>query len=309
MMKIPIKGWSIPAGCFVFLLFTLTACTILGSGERQSSPTAVPTSSILDMQVITPQACLVAEQGMISVEAPQGDLISWSPDADILVYIASTTASSWNVGELSLLSAPDFNSPQSLASGAAGELTWSPDGSKIAYLGLRRSDNLFTISLVSPRGDTLNDLFPAEDARTDDYSSQKSILEWLDENQLRVMVSCGLDCMQTIDISVVSGNSSLVGDPIQRTWGIWSAHTHHPVSIPEEFTSLPGQLNWSWDEQHIAYIDDRGNAWVINPGNGTLYPLDIGQFGTAIETDWSYDNHYLAVQVDRSLKIFSFNCP
>lgn len=261
------------------------------------------------MQVMTPQACLVAEQGMINVDAPQGDLIAWSPDADTLAYIASTTASSWNVGELSLLSAPDFNSPQALASGAAGELTWSPDGSKIAYLGLRRSDNLYTISLVSPREDTLNDLFPAEDARTDDYSSQKLILEWLDDDQLRVLVSCGLDCMQTMDISVASSNSSLVGDPIQRTWGMWSAHTHNPGSIPEEYTSLPGQLNWSWDGQHIAYIDERDNAWVINTNSGTLYPLDIGQFGAAIETDWSYDDSYLAVQVDQSLKIFSFNCP
>jgi hypothetical protein len=308
MMKVPRKSWAMMAGCFVFLLFAISACSILGSGDQQPTPTAMPTSSVSDMQVISPQACLVIEHGMINVDEPQGNLISWSPDADTLAYIASTTASSWNVGELSLLSAPDFDSPQALASGAAGELLWSPDGSKIAYLGLRRSDNLYTVSLVSPTGGTIYDLFPGETARTDDYSSQKSILQWLDDDQLRIMVSCGLDCMQTIDISVASGNSSLVGDPIQRTWGMWSAQTHHPSSIPEEFTNLPGQLNWSWDEQHIAYIDERDNAWVINTNNSTLYPLDTGQYGMAIETDWSYDDQYLAVQVDRSLKIFSFNC-
>jgi len=48
---------------------------------------------------------------------------------------------------------------------------------------------------------------------------------------------------------------------------------------------------------------------VINAESGSLYPLDMGQYGTATETDWSYDNQYLAVQVDQYLKIYSFKCP
>ncbi len=90
---------------------------------------------------------------------------------------------------------------------------------------------------------------------------------------------------------------------------MWTPHTFHPSTIPKDLAALTGQLNWSWDDRHIAYIDDKGNAWVVNVGSSTLYQLDIGQYGTATETDWSYDNKFLAVQVDQNLKIFSFQCP
>jgi hypothetical protein len=243
------------------------------------------------------------------VEEPQGDLIAWSPEGDTVAYIAATQGSSWNVGELNILSAPLFDTPVRLATSVAGELTWAPNATSVAYLGLRRSDNLYTIGLAYPSGRTSQDLFPDEAARTDDYSSQKAILEWMDSGRLRVLVSCGVDCMQTMDVNVQNGLSSQVGDPIQRYWDVWTMHTLHPTSMPTEYASLPGQLNWSPDDQHIAYIDDAGNAWVINANNSSLYPLEIGQYGTATETDWSSDSTYLAVQVDQYLKIFAFKCP
>lgn len=246
---------------------------------------------------------------MIQVEQPQGDLVSWSPSTDSIVFIATTQGSTWNVGELNLLSPPKFDTPVRLASGVAGELTWAPDGSAVAYLGLRRSDNLYTIGLAYPDGRSSQDLFPDEAARTDDYSSQKSILEWLDSVRLQVLVSCGLDCMQSLVINIQNGLSSPVGDPIQRTWDMWSVRTDQPALIPTEYAGLPGQLNWAPDAQHIAYIDGAGNAWVIIAGGSSLYPLDIGQYATATETDWSADSQYLAVQADQYLKIFSFNCP
>ncbi len=297
------------AGGILCLFFALSACSIVGGGAVDDTPTPMPTSSVRGSTVIASQACLVAAQSMIRVDEPQGDLIAWSPQADSVAYIAATTGSSWNIGELNLLSAPKFDTPIRLATGIAGELTWSPDAASIAYLGLRRSDNLYTIGLAYPNGRTSQDLFPDEAARTDDYSSQKAILEWVDPGRLRVLVSCGNDCMQTMDIAVQTGITSNVADPIQRTWDMWSAHTNHPAIIPPKYAELTGQLNWSWDEKHIAYIDKAGNAWVINANGGNLYSLDIGQYGTATETDWSFDDQYLAVQVDQQLMIFSFKCP
>lgn len=296
-------------GLFLGLVFAVSACTILGAGSQESTPTPEPTSSIPNMQVVAPQACRVAEQRMIRVDEPQGDRIAWSPDADTVTYIASTQGTNWNVGELNILNAPLFDSADRLATGVAGELTWSPDSRTIAYLGLRRSDNMYTIGLAYPDGRTSKDLFPDETAKTDDYSSQKSILEWMDSSHLRVLTSCGVDCMQTMDFNVLTGASSLVGDPIQRDWNTWAVHTLQPAILPPVYASIPGQLNWSPDEKRIAYIDKLGNAWVINANDGNLYPLDIGHYGTATETDWSYDNQYLAVQVDQSLMIFSFRCP
>jgi hypothetical protein len=251
----------------------------------------------------------VAEQGMIRVDHPQGDLIAWSPTADMVAYIASTQGSSWNVGELNILSALKFDTPIRLATQAAGELSWAPDASAIAYLGLRRADNLYTIGLAYPNGRTSKDLVPGEAAKTDDYSSQKSILEWLNPGRLRVLVSCGVNCLQMLDYGVLSGLSTPFGDPIERYWDMWSVHTFHPDVLTLEISKLSGQLNWSPDENRIAYIDENGNAWVIMADAGSLYPLDIGQYGTATETDWSYDNQYLAVQADQNLMIFSFQCP
>ncbi len=294
---------------FCCLVLSIAACTNLGGSSGETTPTPMPTSSIPDMQVIPSQMCQVAEQGMIRVESPQGDLISWSPISDTLAYIGPTLASTWNVGELNILSAPKFNAPTRLATQVAGELTWSPDASSIAYLGLRRSDNLYTIGIAYPDGSASQDLFPDEAARTDDYSSQKAILEWIDSTRLRVLVSCGVNCLQMLDIGVLAGLSAPIGDPVERYWDLYTARTFHPSIIPDEFAKLTGQLNWSWDDRHIAYIDDHGNAWIINADAGTLFPVDIGQYGTATETDWSYDSQYLAVQVDQNLKIFSFQCP
>lgn len=291
------------------LLWVGSACTVLGAASPEDTPTPQPTSSIPNMQVISPQACLIATQNMIRVEHPQGDLIAWSPVDDSVAYIASTQNSSWNVGELNLLSSPDFDTLLRLATQAAGELTWDPDGTTLAYLGLRRSDNLYTIGLAYPNGRASRDLFPDEAARTDDYSSQKAILKWIDSGRLRVLVSCGINCMQTLDFGVLSGLSTSVGEPLQRTWDMWAVHTFHPEPIPPEYASLAGQLNWSPDESHIAYIDENNNAWVISSRDDTLFPLDIGLYATATEADWSYDSQYLAVQVDQWIKIFSFNCP
>ncbi len=290
-------------------LFGLAACTILGGSSGDSTPTPRPTSSIIGMHVVSTQACKVAEQDMIRVENPQGDLIAWSPTSDSLAYIASTQDTVWNVGELNILTAPKFDSPIRLATQAAGELAWSPDASSIAYLGLRRSDNLYTIGLAYPAGQASKDLFPGDSARTDDYSGEKAILEWMDTNRLRVLVSCGINCLQTLDVNVISGHTSLVGDQLEKFHGQWDAHVTHPSTIPPEFSKLEGQLNWSWDDQHIAYIDGAGNAWVVNVKTNTLYPLEIGQYGTATETDWSSDNRYLAVQVDNKLMVFTFQCP
>jgi hypothetical protein len=251
------------------------------------------------MEVISPQACLLAQQDMIRVEQPQGDLVAWSPVANTVAYVASTQASSWNVGDLKIISAPGFENPTRLATQVAGELAWSPRGLNIAYLGLRRSDNLYTIGLVSSQGRTSRDLFPEEVARTDGYSSQKAIAEWLNDGRLRVQTSCGVDCIQTIDFAILTGLASPVGSPTQRSWEVWTVHTNQPAVIPPAYAELEGQLNWSPDGNLIAYIDENETAWIIDEESGSLYPLEIGDYGTASETDWSFDSQYLAVRVDQ----------
>jgi hypothetical protein len=296
-------------GLLMILQGMVSACSLVGVGADDPTPTPLPTSSVPGIAITPPQACLVAEHGMVRVYRPQGDLIAWSPTANTLAYVASTKDSSWNVGELTLLSAPLFNNPIRLATQVAGELSWSPKAIFIAYLGLRRSDNLYTIGLVNSDGRATRDFFPAEQARTDSYGSLKAILEWMDEARLRVFTSCGIDCLQGMDIGVLTGLITPLGDPIGSTPELWSVHTNQLSRVPAEYSDLAGQLNWSPDENSIAYIDENGSAWVIEVPTGSMYPLDIGTYGTAIESDWSYDSQYLALQVDQNLKVFSFDCP
>jgi len=296
------------AGYFACLVTSLAACTVFGGAAVAITPTPVPTAIISGFEVTPPQACQMAEQGMIRVQAPQGDLISWSPSSDTVAFIASTLGSSWNVGDLNLLTAPKFDVPERIATQVAGELSWSPNGTSIAYLGLRLSDNLYTIGLAYLDGSVSKDLFPGEAARTDSYSSQKAILEWMDASRLKVLTSCGANCLQGVDISIPSGASSPSANTHQKLSDVWAVNTHHPAQIPSVYADLKGQLNWSPDESLIAYIDENGNAWIINDQTGSLYPLDIGAYATATESDWSFDSHYLAVQVDQKLKIFTFEC-
>jgi hypothetical protein len=290
------------------LLIALSACGILGGAVPEATPTPLPTSSIQGLKVVAPRACLAGEQAMIRVEQPQGDLVAWSPISDTVAYVGSTTESTWNVGELRLVSAAQFDSPKNLASQAAGDLAWSPDGKLIAYLSLRRSDNLYTVGVADPSSRTTRDLFTAEAARTDSYASQKAILGWPDEDHLEVLSSCGLNCMQKLDFNIITGSSLADGNPIQRSRDLWSVTLHHLDVLPPNFASLAGQLNWSPDESLAAYIDSKGRAWIVDAAAGTLYALDISPFGTALETDWSPGGKYLAVRVDQLLKIYAFEC-
>ncbi|HEX9091664.1 MAG TPA: hypothetical protein VF831_09255, partial [Anaerolineales bacterium] len=207
------------------------------------------------------------------------------------------------------LAAPKFDLPERIATQVAGDLSWSPDGTSIAYLGLRLSDNLYTIGLAYLDGSVSKDLFPGEAARTDNYSSQKAIQEWMDASRLKVLTSCGADCLQGVDISIPSGASAPTANTHQRIWDVWAVHTNHPAQISSKYADVKGQLNWSPDESLIAFINENGNAWIINDETGSLYPLDIGEYATATETDWSFDGRYLAVHVDQKLKIFAFDCP
>jgi hypothetical protein len=297
------------ANTLIFLLVVLSACSIVGGNPIEATATPVPTSSIPGLQVVASQMCQVASQGILRVEQLQGDLVAWSPVANTLAYIAPTNESTWNVGELNLLSAPLFDTPQKLVTQAAGDLNWSPAGITIAYLSLRRSDNLYSIGLVNPGGSNTRDLFPDAAARTDSNSSLKAILDWVNEGRVRVLTSCGLNCMQQIDFGILTGLSTAVGDPIQRSWDLWSVTNNQPAVIPTSLTNLSGQLNWSPDGNSIAYIDGNESLSIINAEAGTLSPIEIGTYSSAAETDWSFDSQYLAVRADQHLIIYSFRCP
>jgi len=293
--------WLIMAGLL------LVACGGLGNDE--ATPTPLPTSSLPGLVTVHPQLCQLIELTMLRVDRPHGDLLAWVPGGDSLAYVGPSIGSTWLVGTLMLVSGPDFANPQELADQVSGDLAWSPDGNGLAYLSLRRSDSLYSISVVYPQGGIERDLFPEETARTDAWSSQKAVIGWRDENHLRVQVSCGLDCVQTTDVNLADGSLVSVGTTNQRSWNWWDYTLYQPIELPAEYLDFMREVNFSPDGRRLVYLDPRSDAWVVSPTDGTQYPLNTGGFLAVSETDWSDDGRYLALQGEDRLFIFSTVCP
>ena len=289
------------------LLFTLTACG--GAGFEQPTATPLPTSSLPGLDTVEPRLCQVAKLPMLRAEKPQGDMLAWAPEENTLAYLAPTTGSTWLVGTLMTISAPDFAAPAELADYVAGHLTWSPQGSALAFINLRRSDGLYSVAVVTPQTGEVSDLFSGEAARTDEWSSQKAVRVWLNEQTLQVEVSCGLDCVQGMLATLPSGTLSPFGDPIQRPWDWWAYRLNSGPELPENYLEFVEQVNWAPDGTRLAYVDARRDAWVLLVDEGVQFPLPTGGFLAVTETDWSADGAYLAVQAEDWLFIFGEDCP
>lgn len=291
---------------FMCLLLSLTACG--GSDFEKSTPTPLPTSSLPGLVTVQPQLCPLAKLPMLRVDRQQGHLIAWAPESNTLAYLAPATGSTWMVGTLQMVRAPDFTAPVELVNYAAGHLTWSPQETALATLSLRRSDGLYTVTVVFPKSGESIDLFPGEAARTDDWSSQKAVDRWINEQTLLVQVSCGLDCVQAVRANLSNGSLTPQGDPVQRTWDWWDYSLNPGPELPDQYLSFMQQVNWSPDEKLLVYVDRRADAWVVSLDEGIQFPLATGGYLAVSETDWSPDGKYLAAQAEDWLFIFG-DCP
>jgi hypothetical protein len=292
------------------LALLLSGCG--GAAMEESTPTPVPTASLPGLVTVQPQMCPVAKLPMLRTAQPQGDMLAWAPDTHTLAYLAPAPGSTWMVGTLSTVSGPAFDALLELADYVAGHLTWSPQGSTLAYLSLRRSDALYSINVVYPHNGEMVDLFPGEAARTDAYSSQKAILAWTNEQTLRVQVSCGLECRQTMKIDLPGGRITLTGEPTGRDWSWWNYRLNAgpglPAEFPAEYQDFAREVNWAPDGNRLVYVDARRDAWVIVLDAEVQYPLATGGYLSVSETDWSSDGEYLAAQAEDWLFIFG-DCP
>jgi hypothetical protein len=302
LLSIPRHARISLAAMLLSALLILTACG--GTDFEKPTPTPLPTSSLPGLVTVEPRLCRVAKLPMLRVDQPQGDMLAWAPGSQTLAYLAPATGSTWMVGTLMTVSAPDFDTPLDLTDYAAGHLTWSPQGSALAYLSLRRSDGLYSVGVVYPQRGEVVDLFPGEAARTDDWSSQKAIDRWRNEQSLLVKVSCGLDCVQTVQVALATGVITPLGDPVQRAWDWWDYRLNPGEALPGDTQDFVQQVNWSPDGQRLVYVDRRADAWVVSLDEQIQFPLDTGSYLSVSETDWSQDGEYLAVQAEDWLFIF-----
>lgn len=312
----------------VYFLALILFCALLaGCSSAESevdvsqTPTPLPTSTANDYPIIVSPACKVSEMEVLRTNQAQGDLVAWKPDGSLLAYVGPATSSNWYSGQVYLSSLPDFKDSEKLAQDALafGDLTWSPDGSQLAFIAFRQPDT-YTVMLAPASGAAAVDLFLVENARTDTWAGSKAIVGWSSNSILRVLTSCGEDCDQTLQIDTLSGEITPVGEQLRkakdRLWPRPLVKTFEPTTFPPAM-SKPNWLNrqspqmkapeWTLDGKKVAYIDNRIFAWVVVIDQKVQYMLDTPYIDVQ-ELKWSPDGRYIAVRTDDEVVVFDTEC-
>lgn len=309
---------------WLLVLVFLTGCSAL-SGNAQDDPeiqpTLTPTADALGYQAVPSPACLVADWPGTQSDKMQGDLIAWQPGGTGLAYLAPSLSSTWYTGVLSLASGDKFVNRVPLTSNitASGDLTWSPDGMRLAFVAVRVDEGMQTVMVINQDGSGLTDLFPLDSARTDARTSQKSILKWLTSDQVRVLTSCGEDCQQAIDFNVRDGSSlpdpttqRKNADSVFNRTGTKSLDGLEPITTvieydAEKYPRVFNAPNWSPDTSQVMYLDRRGLLWVLNPKTKKQFILDIG-LRLVNETKWTENGRSVAVRAEDRIYVYEIPC-
>lgn len=304
--------------------YILAGCSMPGDQallRPQIEVTMTPTPDSLGYQAIAPGSCKISEWTGIQTDQRQGDLIAWRPGNNELVYIAPNSNSTWYSGNLSLASGESLNFHNVLADTilAQGDLTWSPDGEKLAFIAFRVDEGIQTVMVYQFNTNAFVDLFPLDSARTDTRTSQKSILKWVDSNRVHILTSCGEDCQQIVEV-----NTQLMAtEPISAAQRKNIGATFNPAGVkkidgleltenvleydPDKFPRGFSAPNWSPDQSKVLYLDRRGLLWLLNLDDKTQFILDIG-FRVVNETKWSSDGQLIAIRAEDRIYIFQAQC-
>jgi hypothetical protein len=313
-----VRKW-IGRACLITAAFWLAACSVMGlepdSGQAAANLTPEPTETPLPsgISVVTSPLCLVQTLRSVETEELQGDMIAWSPSEYTLAWIEPNQTGNWSVGNLALISSISYEKkvPVPPNANVFGDLVWSPDSQYLALIGLRRSDGLYTVMTadmtnVNPK---FTDWLPSQSASTDPYAGRKAIVEWLDEQTLRAVVSCGVDCDQMVDIDVETGERQYHEEQMRKSEGLNVYLGIGNKNLPYDAEEFPTMRDPSWspDGQSVAYLDDRALLWIlaINEKTQSLIPVPAGR---PVEIKWAPDGRNIAVRTDANVFMYSMDC-
>lgn len=278
------------------------------TAAAEATPTAPPdfqpTLSTGGFRVVPSPACPVVTTDMLQADPQSGDLLDWEPGGSRLAYLATTSTTTWHLGDVAVLDlAEDAPEPVSAASNAAGQLHWLEDG-RLVFEAFRPADSVYTVRTVRPDGSQPVDFFPGSAAHTDNFSSPKAVI---DEGggELTLFSVCGLDCLKTYRVSpdgVVQPAGQLTALDGRNAW-LPEIKTRE---APAEETPAMYAANWTADGMAAVYYDGQANEWVLNLDSQELFALGISEL--PLETDWSDDGRYLAVRGDGMLKVYDIQC-
>lgn len=290
-----------------------------------TQPASAPTLDLKGNHVIESETCSAPYEVIcvsILEDHPNGGIMKWSDNAPLFAYVApSNRYWAWFSGDGVVL---DFSNdadsdhpdgtmiPPTEYSTANlhvfGNFSFSQDNKHLAFVSLRQSEKLYTVhvaSFDSGLSDSM-DLFPDTLAESDEYSSEKSVIGWEDNDHVNVATSCGIDCEQlyTADIN----NGALVkGEEVRKKGHTGREHSPHVIKYDTRYYPAMNYSNWSADESRYIYTDNRNQVWIVKEDSKEQYQLDIPGTGI-LETAWSFDHKYLAVRYDDSIMIINTEC-
>ncbi len=272
--------------------------------ETLITPVGLPAG----INILPVLACKVGQWAAVQTNKPQGELLAWSPDSSKIAFTTPVDENwGWYNGNLEIV-APGQTEPIFLSQNiqVTGDLTWSDDNNRLAFVALRPGDRIYTVMLLDLAAGTIQDLLPDQNAVTDEFGSMKGIQNWLGNRALSITSSCGTDCLQVIEIDTLSISSRITGEIRKKTdLSLSLPITPGPTEIVDELDmSTPF---WSRDFSQVLYMDDDDLIWVYDPENRAQFRLDIPDIPVR-EAIWSLDGKYMAVRTDFYLRLYEMDC-
>jgi WD40 repeat protein len=280
------------------LLSILAGCSALTSQMNRATqtvditptPIALPTQLSVQTRVES-QTCQVAELVAIQTDKPQGDLLAWSPTGHELAFVEPVNQySGFYIGQVSVYDAVKKESVFTSKDHAVfGDLTWSPDGSSLAFAALDQATGIYTVKTV-PLADGLEvDIF-GDAAKTEDYASQKGILSWTSESELIVTSVCGSDCVREYQYNPVSQTLNEQQDI--------RYNENTSLTLVNDLTSPDGK----W----MINIDNKNNNWLTST---LVNRISLLLAATSLkEEKFSKDSQYLAIRTADKVLIYQLGC-
>ncbi len=321
------KIHSISIFSMLLLLSVLTGCSTLMAQLQPIDPQSATLTAMITPTVVQPtldlkgnavledDSCLVASSASISTfdDAEDGGIFTWASAANIFAYVApegrywgwfSGDAVVWDFSENEM-------EPAEMATTGLkvfGDFAFSPDSKELAFVAFRPSDNIYTIMVADLASGlkTTVDLFPGTAAETDAYSSSKSVIDWIDNERLRVSTSCGVDCEKILVADRIS-NLLTEEEEVRKKGHTGREFPQHVIEYDDRVYPAMSQPNWSPDEKYVFYTDTQDKAWILNTQDKSQFELPL-RGGDILQSLWSADGSYLALRKEESIEVYKIDC-